>query len=413
MLCSAAGAACAEPVVAGHHLAEARAGASALFLAHVFNADQKPLKAGNYEIGLELSGGQGRKVYTLKPTTDIDAGRISTFRMPLNGAHTASTNGNFRVFVRAGKQTTFSESYTLTNHRLGGAVHGKHTALYTEAPPETGDSGRPPAEVPFEDELVKLDAKGVTSAKTTGKPVTAKPATTRPTAVKPHAVTTSTTGVPTPTSAAAISLPVNAPKTVSAKQPGTTPVAKPAAKEPTVAKKETVTTVAVTPESPAKPRQIDASEFKTIRTIDEELIIYVIRTGDTLKSIAERYYGSAAKERVIAEFNFIDDPKSIKVGEEIIVEVKPLKQGANVAPTQSHSSEAAAKPQSATKSDVAAASGATYVIQAGDNLGKIAKQTLGKATLASKLLEANPGLNPKNLKVGTTILIPEISGKQG
>jgi phage tail protein X len=35
---------------------------------------------------------------------------------------------------------------------------------------------------------------------------------------------------------------------------------------------------------------------------------------------------------------------------------------------------------------------------------------LGKTTASSKILQANPGLDPKNLKEGTVIQIPEASG---
>jgi len=73
-----------------------------------------------------------------------------------------------------------------------------------------------------------------------------------------------------------------------------------------------------------RPRNIDLSEFKKLRTIDEELIIYVIKEGDSLKSVAEKYYGSASKERAIADLNFIEKSSSVKVGEEIIVDVRPL-----------------------------------------------------------------------------------------
>jgi len=81
----------------------------------------------------------------------------------------------------------------------------------------------------------------------------------------------------------------------------------------------------VVEEAPAeRARNIDLSEFKKLRTIDEELIIYVIKEGDSLKSVAEKYYGNASKERAIADLNFIEKASSVKVGEEIIVDVRPL-----------------------------------------------------------------------------------------
>ena len=416
MLFSATGAAVAEPVVAGHHLAEARSGATPVFLAHVFNADGLALKAGSYEVGLELSGGQGRKVYSLKPTTDIEAGRVSTFRMPLSTV-SPSSDGNFRVFVRANRQTTFSEPYSLTNHRLGGAIYGKETALYTEAPPEMGDPGRVPTEVPFENELVRFDSKTEKAAAVKPGKGSAAPV---KTVVGKGTVIGKTATTLSATTSAVSSIPVTPKKPARPAQAKESPA--------TVEKSAKASGSVPTPaaEVVVKPRTIDASEFKTIRTIDEELVIYVVRTGDSLKSIAERYYGTAAKEKTIAEFNFIDDPKAVKVGEEIIVEVKALKAGASKESTKAPVAAPASQVQSARKSEVAPVTapvavetqtttcpGGTYVIQPGDNLGKIAKNTLGKATLASKLLQANPGLNPKNLKVGTTILIPEISGKQG
>lgn len=420
MLFSATGAAVAEPVVAGHHLAEARSGATPVFLAHVFNADGLALKAGSYEVGLELSGGQGRKVYSLKPTSDIEAGRVSTFRMPLSTV-SPSADGNFRVFVRANRQTTFSEPYSLSNHRLGGAIHGKETALYTEAPPEMGDPGRMPTEVPFENELVRFDAKAEKAATVKPRKGSAAPVKTVVGKGTVTGKTTTTLAATTlsATTSAVSSIPVTPKKPARPAQSKEAPA--------TVEKSAKTSGSLPTPaaEVAVKPRTIDASEFKTIRTIDEELVIYVIRTGDTLKSIAERYYGTAAKEKTIAEFNFIDDPKAVKVGEEIIVEVKALKASGSKNSVHAPVAAPAAQAQTAHKSEVAPAApattetvtttcpGGTYVIQPGDNLGKIAKNTLGKATLASKLLQANPGLNPKNLKVGTTILIPEISGKQG
>jgi nucleoid-associated protein YgaU len=50
----------------------------------------------------------------------------------------------------------------------------------------------------------------------------------------------------------------------------------------------------------------------------------------------------------------------------------------------------------------------TYVVQAGDTLGKIAKDRLGSAgpKAVKKILDANPGLDPARLKVGATIKLP-------
>ena len=46
---------------------------------------------------------------------------------------------------------------------------------------------------------------------------------------------------------------------------------------------------------------------------------------------------------------------------------------------------------------------ATYVIREGDTLADIAKKHLGSATKWEELVKLNPGINPKNLKIGQTL----------
>ena len=55
--------------------------------------------------------------------------------------------------------------------------------------------------------------------------------------------------------------------------------------------------------------------------------------------------------------------------------------------------------------DVAAASGgsATYVVREGDTLADIAQRQLGSSKRWADLVKLNPGLDPRHLKIGTTI----------
>lgn len=48
-----------------------------------------------------------------------------------------------------------------------------------------------------------------------------------------------------------------------------------------------------------------------------------------------------------------------------------------------------------------------YKVRKGDNPSKIAKRFYGKETLFTRILEANPGLQPRNLQLGQVILIPD------
>ncbi|MBW7908044.1 MAG: LysM peptidoglycan-binding domain-containing protein [Kiritimatiellae bacterium] len=78
-----------------------------------------------------------------------------------------------------------------------------------------------------------------------------------------------------------------------------------------------------------------------------------------------------------------------------------LSSRAPAAPAAGASSAPAASPTSS--SAPAQASGKTYVIRAGDILGKVAKQ---QGTTTDAILKANPGLNANRLKVGQTINLP-------
>lgn len=46
---------------------------------------------------------------------------------------------------------------------------------------------------------------------------------------------------------------------------------------------------------------------------------YVIQKGDTLYSIARRFYGSGNAWKTIAELNGITDPRQLRVGQQIIL----------------------------------------------------------------------------------------------
>jgi LysM domain len=71
--------------------------------------------------------------------------------------------------------------------------------------------------------------------------------------------------------------------------------------------------------SPAPPD--DQTESPPPEDSDSE--IYVVRPGDTLRGIAEKFYDDASLDDVIADANGIDDPTQISVGQELIIPPKP------------------------------------------------------------------------------------------
>lgn len=321
-----------------------------LVLAHVFNPDKETLKPGSYQVGVEIESSGKKRSFALKPVDQINAGALKTFRMAIPVSAADKKAGYFRIFSRIDGKTIWSDRYSFLQ---GAYSDGKNkvTTLYTEAPPVADpEKILPPREVPFENE------KAAKKAESLEKSISSN--------VKPGKLNAA--------------LPVKD----SGKNAKTKEIEK------------TVEPVA------AKARSIDSSEFKKLRTIDEELVIYVIKDGDTLKSIAEKYYGEPAKERAIADLNFIEKTSSVKIGEEIIVDVKPLSKVSSV----SQSAQAGKIAETFTEGKK------TYKIQKGDTLGKIAREQLGKSSLSGLLIKANPGLDLKNLKIGEVIVIPENKG---
>ncbi len=110
-------------------------------------------------------------------------------------------------------------------------------------------------------------------------------------------------------------------------------------------------------------------------TLDEDNVVHVVAWGETLFSIAQRY-GTTVD--AIAVVNGITDPTHIAVGQRLVIPT------AN-APT------------------VPAEAGATHVVQAGENLYRIALQY---GTTSQALAELNGIYNPDHVVVGQTLVIP-------
>jgi LysM repeat protein len=78
--------------------------------------------------------------------------------------------------------------------------------------------------------------------------------------------------------------------------------------ETTTAYDEITTTVATTTEA---------------TTTEPEIVIYTVKSGDTLSKIAERYYGSARLYTLIQEANGIANAANITIGQELVIPPKP------------------------------------------------------------------------------------------
>ncbi|MFH0953044.1 MAG: LysM peptidoglycan-binding domain-containing protein [Verrucomicrobiota bacterium] len=122
---------------------------------------------------------------------------------------------------------------------------------------------------------------------------------------------------------------------------------------------------------------------------------YAVQNGDSLSKIASRF---GVSSREIAELNGIKDANKIRVGQKIVLPeyAKPVPPGA--APVHK---KKAAKPEAAPAAAVPEG-GNAYVVQAGDNLSKIASR---HGIKLGALREANQ-LKGDKIMVGQKLIIP-------
>ena len=319
-------------------LSQALAPGKGLVLAHVLNQSAEAITTGSYQVGVQIEDKGMVKTYSLSPKDSITPGALKTFRLavPIDGVD--KNTGVFRVFSRINGITTWSDKYSFLQGIHSSKDKNGITTLYTEAPVANEDRIVPKKEVPFETESSSVEKAKVEKATNINDLQIAaeKAAKNLPSKVEKE-VKTAENKVKTETA--------KAQKSVETKKELVTASAKSSVSEQTKTVADTVkavkekkeaqvskatdkvkekTTVAAAEAKASVNRKINPSEFKKLRTMDEELIIYVVKSGDTLKSISENYYGTAAKERVIADLNFIEKSSAVRVGEEIIVEVRPL-----------------------------------------------------------------------------------------
>jgi len=137
---------------------------------------------------------------------------------------------------------------------------------------------------------------------------------------------------------------------------------------------------------------------------------YVVQKGDSLGKIAKKV---GVSSRELAELNNIKDPNHVRVGQKIVLPDYAKGEGAAASATSEatpHKGKGKGKGKEAKGAVEAPAAstegGQTYVVQAGDSLGKIAKKTGVKL---AALRAANPKLKGDKVLVGEKLVIP--SGK--
>jgi nucleoid-associated protein YgaU len=136
---------------------------------------------------------------------------------------------------------------------------------------------------------------------------------------------------------------------------------------------------------------------------------YRIRKGDTLEGIAKATLGDGTRWKDIVAVNPGLDPRRLKIDQEITIP-----DGASVSVARAPAPAPAPKAPP-VRSLVNPEDGATgperasfreVEVRSGDTLYTIARRELGNGDLHYKIQKANPGLDPKRLRVGQKVRVP-------
>lgn len=128
-------------------------------------------------------------------------------------------------------------------------------------------------------------------------------------------------------------------------------------------------------------------------TSTKKEISYQVQEGDTLWSIAEKFYGSGFNMEDIIKVNKINNPDKIEKNQILIIpSVKPKK------PTKGEINNHQTEKVEETKN--------FYIVQPGDNLWQIALKNYGDGYAWPNIAQANNLVNPNIIEAGTKLVIP-------
>lgn len=125
----------------------------------------------------------------------------------------------------------------------------------------------------------------------------------------------------------------------------------------------------------------------------EETSSYKVKKGDTLWSIAEKFFGSGYNAYDIASANKLKNPDLIEVNQEIIIPKVTPKQ-----PTRGVIAKVQTKKVTLTEKN--------YTVKKGDYLWKIALEAYGDGYQWVKIAQANRLANPDLIHPGNVLKIP-------
>jgi nucleoid-associated protein YgaU len=153
---------------------------------------------------------------------------------------------------------------------------------------------------------------------------------------------------------------------------------------------------------PAKAATVEALKPAPETPAAGDANVHVVKGGETLSDISKQHYGTTTKWKEIIKANPGIDPEGLKVGQKLKL---PEIAGTTPAPSTGTGTSGTGFGSPSTSAP-ASNPAATYTVKAGEYLEDIAQSQLGSRGAWKKLVDANPGIDPKKLRVGQKLVIP-------
>jgi tetratricopeptide (TPR) repeat protein len=172
------------------------------------------------------------------------------------------------------------------------------------------------------------------------------------------------------------------------------------------ARKEFLTALRYNPEhTKAKTRLAGTS--KDMGQV-KRYIVHTIQPDESISTLAERYYGDYRKFHLIADYNEMDDPTQVKVGQDIkipVIEGMPIMADpGQIQAEEGTSSEELAGEVVAVKRYV------MHTVQPEESLSKLAMKYYGDYSKFHVIAQFNNLEDGTSVRVGQELKIPEIEG---
>ncbi len=147
------------------------------------------------------------------------------------------------------------------------------------------------------------------------------------------------------------------------------------------------------------------AEFDRGVSSANKYILHTIKSGETISSLADKYYGDYRKFHIIAKYNEIEDATRLAVGQSIKVPVikgMPIVAGAHDIRTEG------GQPASLTGEDVVVVQRyVRHVVKPGDSLSKLAGKYYGDIKRYDVIVDFNGLASATAITVGQELKIPE------